>query len=98
MERDRSALPLVNDIHAKPQDIAQLALQGRKVRVDRLCRVSSAGPGDIDAGPGEFPSLLGARFGLANRKAFRDDYLGQRFRIRCRRDRARVAHRDIASQ
>ena len=94
MERHLSALSLVDDVHLKPQHIAQLALEGGEIGVHRLACIPGAGAGDVMTRPF---GIAGLRLCLANREPLFDHFLRQSLRVWRGRDGPRVPHTDIAS-
>jgi len=98
MERDRAALPLVDNLNLQSQNITQLTFKRLEIRIGSLGGVPGTRPAYIV--PRSRPASLSPStfFGLAHRIALRDDLAGQFFRAIRRRNSPRVAHADIAFQ
>ena len=96
MQGDRAALPLVHDIDANAEKIAELPLEGFEVGVDRLGGIACARPRDVLTGTRFRTS--GTLFRLTDRQALLDDFPGQRFGVGRGRDGSRMPHADIAFQ
>lgn len=96
MKGYRSPAAVAGHVNLQAQNVPELPLQGRNIGVGRLSLPPRASLGYCISQPGLAP--LRQRFRLPDRETLGHDFLDERFGVRGRCNRTRMAHADIATQ